>query len=722
MRALLARLPRSADVSVGLLLFLVVLLMILPMPTFLVDGLIGLNFGVAILLLMTGVYVTGPLSLSSLPGIILISTVFRLSLSVTTTRLILAEGNAGAIVDTFGSIVVAGNVIVGLVVFLIITIVQFVVVSKGAERIAEVGARFTLDALPGKQMAIDAELRNGDIDNEQAREKRLLLERESQFYGSMDGAMKFVKGDAIAGLIIIIVNMVGGLMIGMAQFDLTFGDALLKYTLLTVGDALITQIPALLMSITAAIIVTRVKSDKQLNVGADISAQILSDPRAISLAAFAVFVMGILPGFPTTILLSISASFVVLAYFVALRRGREADEAAEAEALDMSPDAGGRGAEHIVDPESAIGDAALSHVIFEMAPDLMGAFALDERRRIVTDISDRVQQETGLTCCSIAIRENKGAEAATYKLVIDHATYLWASVKLGAVFVNHGEEALRIHEIPFDVTRASPWKTRFVIEHGHQEALRDTGLTVLSALDVVIEDLGDALVRNYGRCVGIQETKEILTLVEERSPMLVGEVLRGIPIQTVTEVFRRLLDERVSLDNMRTILETLVAWTGKEDNPLALVEYCRVALRQQICERFANARRVLPAIVLERDTEESLRENIRETAMGSFLVLNENVSSSLVTALRKQMDNLENSRRQPVLMSSMDIRRHLKTFLNRNAMDLAVMSFQEVSDDFTIVPTNTLRYNARKKSIALTQSSQGKPETVTPAPVPQSVV
>ncbi|MEM7491710.1 MAG: flagellar biosynthesis protein FlhA, partial [Pseudomonadota bacterium] len=287
-----ARLTQARDLSVGLLLFVVVMLMILPMPTILVDVLIGLNFGVAVLLLMTGIYIATPLSISSLPAIILVSTIFRLALSITTTRLILAEADAGAIVETFGTVVVAGNIVVGMVVFFIITIVQFIVIAKGSERIAEVGARFTLDALPGKQMAIDAELRNGDIDAEEASRRRGLLERESQFYGAMDGAMKFVKGDTVAGLVIIFVNLLGGLTVGILQRGMPLGEAATVYSLLTVGDALISQIPALLMAITAAIIVTRVKGNENRNLGSDIASQVFADTRALRLAGAALILMG----------------------------------------------------------------------------------------------------------------------------------------------------------------------------------------------------------------------------------------------------------------------------------------------------------------------------------------------------------------------------------------------------------------------------------------------
>ncbi|MEL6680749.1 MAG: flagellar biosynthesis protein FlhA, partial [Pseudomonadota bacterium] len=324
------------DAALGLLLVLTIVLMILPIPTVIVDGLIGLNLGFAILLLMTAVYLGRTLDLSTLPGIILVATIFRLALSVTTTRLILAEGDAGAIVETFGAFVIGGNPVVGLVVFFIITVVQFIVIAKGSERIAEVAARFTLDALPGKQMSIDVELRNGDIDNAVAKHRRAELNKESQFYGAMDGTMKFVKGDAIAGLVIIFVNLLGGLAVGMAQGGLEFGDAIQKYSLLTVGDALISQIPALLISVTAATIVTRVEEDTSRNLGSEIVQQIGRDSRAIRMAALVLAGLSLVPGFPTLLLLCLAALFMLTTMLPQRRapvppdpRPEDADEAAE---------------------------------------------------------------------------------------------------------------------------------------------------------------------------------------------------------------------------------------------------------------------------------------------------------------------------------------------------------------------------------------------------------
>src|SRR5688572_1502558 len=325
LKTLIARAPGSPDLMIALVLMLTVAMMVLPMPLLLVDLLIGFNLGFAVLLLMVSLYVLSPLEFSTLPGIILLSTVFRLALTITTTRLILTQADAGDIVRTFGEFVIAGSVLVGLVVFLIITVVQFIVIAKGAERVAEVGARFILDALPGKQMAIDAELRNGDIDQAEARRRRGRLERESQLYGAMDGAMKFVKGDAIAGLVVIVVNLIGGIAVGTLSRGMPFVQAVREYALLTIGDALISQIPALMLSITAATVVTRVTGDSKLDLGRDIASQLSADRRALRLAAIVLLAMGLVPGFPTAVFVVLALAFGA-ASLVAGTRSNVGDE------------------------------------------------------------------------------------------------------------------------------------------------------------------------------------------------------------------------------------------------------------------------------------------------------------------------------------------------------------------------------------------------------------
>ena len=334
---LLSHLSARQDLALVALLVATVAMMILPMPTVLADVLIATNIGIAMLLMMVAVYVRGPVEFSTLPTVVLLTTAFRLSLSITTSRLVLTQADAGEIIRAFGEFVIAGNVVVGLVVYLIITIVQFVVITKGSERVAEVAARFTLDALPGKQISIDTDLRNGDIDATEARRRRRLLERESQLYGAMDGAMKFVKGDAIASLIIIVVNLVGGIAIGCVQRGLSFSDAVTTYSLLAVGDGLIAQIPALLISLTAGIVVTRVASDQGGNLGQDIVTQLVAEPRTLQIAALVLAGLGFVPGFPTAVFLTLAITLGAGGWTLASRQKQQSARAfAEARENDRS--------------------------------------------------------------------------------------------------------------------------------------------------------------------------------------------------------------------------------------------------------------------------------------------------------------------------------------------------------------------------------------------------
>ena len=686
MRDLLARLPESRDVAIGVLLFATVILMILPMPTPLVDALIGLNFGIAFLLLMTAVYLAAPLALSSLPGIILISTVFRLALSISTTRLILSEGDAGRIVETFGSFVVAGNIVVGLVVFFIITVVQFIVIAKGAERIAEVSARFTLDALPGKQMSIDAELRNGDIDNVEAGRRRLELERESQFFGAMDGALKFVKGDAIAGLVIILVNLVGGLSIGMLQLGLSLGEAGRKYTLLTVGDALISQIPALLVAITAAVIVTRVRGERAQNLGADIFAQISADRRAIFLAGVSLAVMAVIPGFPTGILLTLALAFggigVALPRLVAARA--EAEVAVEAVDPPAEPDL----------PPAALPDPAGAQAVVEMSDALLALRTPEDWLAVMEAMRAEVAERTGLAACTLAVSAVPGLEEDRFRLAIEGVPHLWGRARPDGLYAGAIGDVLDMHDIPHRSAAGDAWEPRLEIDGAHAEAVRAAGVPHADAIDVLARDCTAALIRNFSQFVGVQETKDLLGGMEETHPFLVGECARNLPLPKVAEVFRRLLDEGVPLHNKRQILETLVEWSATETSPLALTEHCRLGLRQALCAAAADAARVITTIVVERDTEDRLRAALRETGIGTFLVLDDAVSQALIEAVRAQVDLLRPTDVRPVVVTSMDVRRHLKTFLRRASVEIEVMSFQELADDFTLVPCATLKLPA----------------------------
>ncbi|BAU89967.1 type III secretion system FHIPEP family protein [Methylorubrum populi] len=678
-KSFLCRLPASPDIAVALVVILAVAMMVLPMPHLLVDTLIAFNLGFSVLLLMVALYVLSPLEFSTLPGIILISTVFRLALTITTARLILAEGDAGEIIRTFGEFVISGNLIVGIVVFLIITLVQFIVIAKGAERVAEVGARFTLDALPGKQMAIDAELRNGDIDQAQAKVRRSVLERESQLYGAMDGAMKFVKGDAIAGLVVIAVNMIGGLAIGVLNRGMPVGQALHEYTLLSIGDALISQIPALLLSLTAGTIVTRVTGGRDIGLGRDIADQLVSDPRALRLAAAVLLGMAAIPGFPAPVFLVLAAVFAAASF-----RRRPAPEAAEAEGAEAEE------ARRVGKP--ALPAEAIP-VMLNLAPGLIERIDAQAIARTIARTRSAVSTDLGVLIPEVGLTVDPNLGEGEFRLDVEGVPVESGHVRPDQLVLNDDVANLELAGIPF--TREEGAGAPVRIDADQAAALDEAGIGYHDPVGVIGARVRGVLTRHAGRFVGIQETRALLGRMEAGYGDLVKEVLRSVPVPRIAEVLRRLLDEGIPMRNTRILLEALAEWGEREQNPMLLTEYVRSGLKRQICHRHANGHKVVAAYVLERETEEAVRAAVRDTAVGPYLVLDERASEALLAQMRRIQDGLgprtgEDEAGRPVLLASMDIRRFVRGFLSRNGIDLAVLSYQDLADEFTIQPVGSI--------------------------------
>jgi type III secretion protein V len=672
----LRRLPASPDVAVALVVILAIAMMVLPMPHVLVDALIAFNLGFAVLLLMVALYVLSPLEFSSLPGIILISTVFRLALTITTARLILAEGDAGEIIRTFGEFVISGNLIVGLVVFLIITLVQFIVIAKGAERVAEVGARFTLDALPGKQMAIDAELRNGDIDQAQARARRATLERESQLFGAMDGAMKFVKGDAIAGLVVIAVNMIGGLAIGTLTRGMPLTEALHEYTLLSIGDALIAQIPALLLSLTAGTIVTRVTGGRDIALGRDIAEQLVSDPRALRLAAAVLLGMAAIPGFPTPIFLVLAAAFAAASFRLKPRQVA-APEAEEAEAAR---------------PAKPALPAEVVPVMLNLAPGLVERIDAAALATAIARVRAAVSTDLGVLIPEVGSTVDPALGEGDFRVDVEGVPVESGHARPDRLVLDDDVANLELAGIPFAREAGAGGPVWIGVEH--RAALEEAGIGHLDAAGVIARQLRAVLTRYTGRFVGIQETRALLARMEAGYGDLVKEVLRSVPVPRVAEVLRRLLDEGIPMRNTRILLEALAEWGEREQNPVLLTEYVRSGLKRQICHRHANAHKVVAAYVLEREAEETIRGAVRDTAVGPYLVLEERASEALLAQMRRVQEAGQRAGAAeaggPVLLASMDIRRFVRGFLSRNGVDTPVLSYQDLADEFSVQPVGSI--------------------------------
>ena len=664
---MLKKLALRPDLGVVVLLLATMMLMIVPLPTSVVDVLIAFNMGLSVLLLMTSFYLTSPVQFSTLPSVILITTVFRLSLSIAVTRLVLTQADAGDIIRTFGDFVVSGNILVGLVIFLIITVVQFIVITKGAERIAEVGARFTLDALPGKQMAIDADLRAGEIDQATARQRRRGLEQESQLYGAMDGAMKFVKGDAIAGLIIIVINMVGGLVVGVMQNGMSFADAGQTYTILTVGDGLVAQIPALMVSITAGTIVTRVAGGESDSLGGEIALQLGKDDRALWLASVVCVLMGLIPGFPTVIFLVIAGVLALLARTASRRRVAAAAAAAPSSAVPALParvqvlvahDIAAETAPALLHAAVARSSAALSRKLGVPAPgaDIVQAALPSRHFRVELDGVPLAEGE--IPAASLLLRDEP------------------AHADLAGVAATPAR--------PLPGTADSLW-----VAAAQRATLQASGIGFLEIHDALAQSVAATLRRHGPQLVGLQEARQILAGAEAQFGELVREVQRLIPLQRLADLFRRLLDEGLDLRNLRGLLECTLDHAQREQDPALFAEAVRASMRRQICHAYADPLRVIAAFIVDAEAEQVLRTAIQQVGGGSHLNLAEGTVSALVDRVRAEMAQSRGP--GPVVLTALDVRRHLRALLANNGVHAPVLSFHDLVADYTVQALGTIR-------------------------------
>jgi type III secretion protein V len=660
LRTVLRRAGARRDLIVVIIIVTAIVTMILPIPTVLVDFLIAFNIGISILLLMVAFFLTNPVEFAALPAIILISTVLRLSIEITTSRLILLQADAGAIIRTFGEFVIAENVVVGMVVFLIITIVQFVVITKGSERVAEVAARFMLDALPGKQMSIDADLRNGDINQAEARRRRRLLESESQLYGAMDGAMKFVKGDAIAGLIIIAVNLIGGMAVGMIQHKLRAGEAVQIYSLLTIGDGLISQLPALFVSMAAGTVVTRVATDGTGNLGSDIIGQIAARPDSLRLAGLIMFGLAFVPGFPTSIFLLLGVLFGGIGTAMLLLDRRPAEATRTTPPITQPVHDSGAGLAMPTLPDAPVMVVAEPLLFEEMRREGFG----DLVRRARQEVADRF----GFACPAVGFAQASDLERHQYR------------IELGSVPVSTG----------------GPWPQAPLtagIGSGGRASVISTVADVRggTAAQVMLR-LKLVLIHHAAEFLGIQEAKRLIARLEGDYADLVREAQRVAPLPRITDVLRRLLEEQVSIGNLRVILETLAEWGAREPNPSALAEHLRSALKRQICAACADSQGVLRSFVLERETEDLIRSANQQVDAAGQTALNPELAARLVDGLTGEIATAKLEEHSPcIVLASKDIRRVVWGILTKSALSVTVLSYQEIASDFSVEPVAMIR-------------------------------
>ncbi|EPU3917816.1 SctV family type III secretion system export apparatus subunit AscV [Aeromonas hydrophila] len=691
---LLRRIGERKDIMLAVLLLAIVFMMVLPLPPVALDILIAINMTISVVLLMMAVYINSPLQFSAFPAVLLITTLFRLALSVSTTRMILLQADAGQIVYTFGNFVVGGNLVVGIVIFLIITIVQFLVITKGSERVAEVSARFSLDAMPGKQMSIDGDMRAGVIDVHEARERRSVIEKESQMFGSMDGAMKFVKGDAIAGLIIIFVNILGGVTIGVTQKGLSAADALQLYSILTVGDGMVSQVPALLIAITAGIIVTRVSSEESADLGSDIGAQVVAQPKAMLIGGVLLVLFGLIPGFPMVTFFTLAAVVTAGGYFIGLRQ-RNAQtsnqdlptvlaQGAGAPAARSKPKAGGK-------PRGKLGEKEEFAMTVPLLIDVDAALQAELEAIALNDELVRVRRalylDLGVPFPGIHLRLNEGVGTGEYLIQLQEVPVARGLLRPGYLLVQENASQLELLGIPYEEgAPLLPGQPTLWVAKEHQERIEKMRLAALTPDQVVTWHLSHVL-REYAEdFIGIQETRYLLEQMEGSYGELVKEAQRIIPLQRMTEILQRLVGEDISIRNMRAILEAMVEWGQKEKDVVQLTEYIRSSLKRYICYKYANGNNILPAYLLDQQVEEQIRGGVRQTSAGSYLALDPTITQSFLEQVRHTVGDLSQMQNKPVLIVSMDIRRYVRKLIEGDYHALPVLSYQELTQQINIQP------------------------------------
>ncbi len=684
------QLSRHHDLWLVLLVVAAIGLMVLPLPPVAIDLLITVNLTVSIVLLMVALYIGSPLGLSTLPSLLLFTTLFRLSLNIASTRQILTNAYAGDIIDTFGNLVVSGDIIVGAVVFLIIAIVQFIVIAKGSERVAEVGARFTLDAMPGKQMSIDSDLRAGIIDKGEARERRTLLERESQLYGSMDGAMKFVKGDAIAGLIIAAVNIVAGMAIGTLRHGMDVDGALHTYSVLTVGDALVSQIPSLFVAITAGIIITRVskaETPEGTNLGNEIARQIRAHPKALLIGGGVIMSMVIVPGFPKLHFLGLGAAVGMLGFSLLPSRQRHTSPG-----VTPVPAMGAEGSRHV--PRLLdVSDHSLSvPVVVQAFTGIDRCLRPAELDRELGRTRRQLAYDLGLPFPGILVRTAARFPRGTYAVYINEIPAERGELRPDHVLAMDGAEALEQAGIRYQQGDTRVLGRTALWVHTEQRAALDRQQRRYMTLEQLFATHLGRIIRGHAaEFVGIQETQLMLNRLAEGSPDLERELQRNVTLPRITDVLKRLVREDISIRNLGRIAHALIEWAPQEKDPVMLTEYVRTSLARYMSYRFAAPDGSLSAVVLHPGVEEKLREARRQTSAGTVLTLDPSTSRELVTRIRDSLGReKELATRPPVLLTSLEIRPYLRKLTETEIPRIPVLSYQELDPATRIVPIATV--------------------------------
>ncbi|MFD1447135.1 flagellar biosynthesis protein FlhA [Oceanobacillus profundus] len=668
---------KARDLSVLLAVILVIIMLVIPLPGWLLSVLILVNIIIALMVILVSMNTQEPLQFSVFPTIILLVTLFRLALNVSTTRSILAEADAGGVVDTFGSFVIGDNPLVGFVVFIILVIINFLVITKGSERVSEVAARFSLDAMPGKQMSIDADLNAGLISESQARERREKVEREADFHGSMDGASKFVKGDAIAGIIIVLINVVFGLIIGIVQMGMPFGEAVNTFIRLTVGDGLVSQIPALLMSTATGIVVTR--SAGNGNLGSEVTGQLLQYPKLLYIAAGTIFLLGLTPinFFLTTTL----ASILALSGYFLEKQSKMPPEIQTEEEEDQTESSAMKSSENVVsllsmDPI----EFEFGYGLIPLADTNQGGDLLDR----VIMIRRQLAIELGIVIPVVRIRDNiqlnpneyrlkiKGNEVASGELLLDH--YL----AMAPDFSDDTLDGIDTKEPAFGLP------AKWISEENKDEA-ELSGYTVVDPPSVVSTHITEVIKRQAHTLLGRQETKQLIDHLKESYPILVDEVTpEPLAIGDVQKVLAKLLRENISIRNLPIIFETLADFSKMTNDTELLGEYVRQALSSQITNQYAGEDMQMKVITVSGKVEKLIADHIQQTEHGNYLALDPDSQQEIIKTIHTEAEKLALQEESTIVLCSPAIRMYLKQLLDRFLPQVIVLSYNELEPDVQV--------------------------------------
>ena len=677
---------KNSDMVTAVAVVAILIFMVIPLPPMVLDLLISFNITFALIILLASMYTVSPLELSSFPSILLLITLFRLSLNVASTRIILIHGGegtlaAGKVINAFGNFVVGGNYLVGIIVFIILVVINFMVITKGAGRIAEVAARFTLDAMPGKQMSIDADLNAGLINEQEARERREEITHEAEYYGAMDGANKFVRGDAIAGIIITLANIVGGLAIGVFQNKMSFANAAQTYTLLTIGDGLVTQIPALIISTSAGIIVSRAGAG--LNLGAEISSQILYQPRALGIAAFVLFGFGLIPGLPLIpfwILAALTGGLTLLVYRATQERERTEQEAQVGE-------------EEIAPVEQVDSLPLLDTLAIEVGYGLIPLVDADQDGELlerIKSIRRQVAHEMGIIVPPVHIQDNMRLKPGEYSILLKGN-----EISRGELMTNYylamdpGTVQEEIDGIPTkEPTYGLP--ALWIKENTRESALAK-GYTVVDLATVMTTHLSEIVKRHSPEFLGRQEVQQLLDNLKESHPKVVEELVPNLlPLGGVVKVLQNLLKEQVPIRDLLTILETLADWAPATKDLDLLTEYVRHGMSRTITKLHQTPDGFIPVLTLGQSVESAIAAAIQQTDRGNLFVLDPNIAQKIINNLTKTFEKSSSLNFQPVLVCSAQIRFHFKRLVDQFIPNVSVLSYDEILSNVEIQSLGTL--------------------------------